>query len=617
MKLLPSRFQVHSPFCPVSWKWIDGAVLVGWLACLGFLPAQLFQTPVRELSSVTFTDVARSSGVEFRHFDPETDKQYISETIGSGAGWIDFDGDGYLDLVLVNSAPLPGSIHVPAEPPRNQFFRNLRDGKFEDVTDRTWVCPPGFGQGCAVGDLDNDGFDDLYVSYYLGPNRLFHNNGDGTFGRMSVEPLSVDRDRVDLNTSTAEQRTDFTLNAQHSTSQRPWSTSCAWSDLDGDGDLDLYVCNYLEMPLDTYPFCGDPRHKVRTLCSPMKFAAQPDVVYCNQGDGSFLDTSEAWGFRRKLEDRGQESDGRGLGVVIADLDDDGLPDVYVANDRSPNLLYRNLGGGRFEEQGLLSGCAVSADGQALAGMGVDAGDVDGNGLLDLFVTNFFHEPNTLFRNDGRCQFREIGMRSGLGRPSFQRLGFGCGLFDANNDGHLDVFVANGHVDRIPERHGFPEPYRQRAQLFLGDGSGRFAEVVNAAKGSYFSEPHVGRAAALADYDNDGDMDVAVNHNGEAAALLRNEATNSVDWLRIELIGTIGNRNGFGTQIIADLGDRQIVQQVIGGRSYLAAHDLRVLLGLGGNARISSLKIRWPAGSSQKLESIAARQTITLREASSH
>jgi hypothetical protein len=429
-----------------------------------------------------------------------------------------------------------------------------------------------------VGDFDNDGFDDLYISYYLGPNRLFHNHGDGTLEEVS-----------------ARSGTDCPL----------WSTSCAWADLDGDADLDLYVCNYLDMPLDNYPYCGDPRHKIRTVCSPLKFDAQPDVVYRNDGDGQFTDASEAWGFRPET--------GRGLGVVIADLDDDGLPDVYVANDRSPNLLFRNLGGGRFQEQGLLSGSALSADGKALAGMGVDVGDVDGDGRIDLFVTNFFHEPNSLFRNEGDCTFREISARSGLGRPSFLSLGFGCALFDADNDGNLDVFVTNGHVDRNPELHGFAEPYRQPAQIFAGNGKGRFMEITAASAGPYFGERHVGRSAALADYDNDGDLDLAVNHNGEPAALLNNESTPTAHWLRLVLTGTRSNRNAVGTRLRFTMGDRIQTHQVVAGRSYLAAHDLRPLVGLGTNGRIHQLELRWPSGKTQLLDELNANQSIVVRE----
>jgi hypothetical protein len=527
-------------------------------------------------SGVRFAEVTPSGGIHFQHFDPVTDKQFISETIGSGAGWIDIDGDGHLDLVLINSAPMPNG-KPPERQPINHVYRNRRDGSFEDVTGNAWGCPPGFGQGCAVGDSDNDGFDDLYVSYYLGANRLFHNNGDGTFRDLS-----------------AWSGTDCPL----------WSTSCAWGDLDGDGDLDLYVCNYLDMPLDKYPYCGDPRRKIRTVCSPVKFAAQPDTVYCNDGEGRFTDATEAWGFRVEP--------GRALGVVIADLDGDRLSDVYVANDRSPNLLFHNLGSGRFQEQGLLTGSALSADGMAQAGMGVDAGDVDGDGQLDLFVTNFFHEPNSLFRNDGSLAFREISARSGLGRPSFLRLGFGCGLFDADNDGHLDVFVANGHVDRNPEIHGFAEPYRQPAQLFLGNGHARFAECDARTAGEYFEQRHVGRAAAFADYDNDGRMDIAVNHNGESAALLRNESTGG-HWLRVVLAGTATNRGGVGTRVTATAGGRRLVRELVGGRSYLSAHDPRLLIGLGTGKVVERLEIRWPNGKINTLADLPADQTIGVRE----
>ncbi len=527
---------------------------------------------------VRFTEVARQLGIKFDHFDPVTDKQYISETIGSGAAWIDLDGDGYLDLVLINSAPMPGARRVPEVPPRSECYRNRNGERFEQVTDFVWDAATGFGQGCAVGDIDNDGFDDLYVTYYLGRNRLYHNHGDGTFGEVAV-PAGVGCSY--------------------------WGTSAAFGDLDGDGNLDLYVCNYLEMPLDKYPFCGDPARGIRTLCAPSKFPAQPDIVFQNRGDGTFLDVSEAWGFRPET--------GRGLGVLIADLDDDGLPDVYVANDLSPNLLYRNLGHARFQEQGLLSGCALSGDGKALAGMGVDAADVDCDGRPDLFVTNFFYEPNSLYHNDGGCRFRDFSGRSGLARPSMLRLGFGCGFLDLDNDGDVDLFVANGHVDRNPEAHGFAEPYKQRAQLFRGNGKGRFEELLDPLPAPYFAERHVGRAAALADYDNDGRMDIAINHNGESAALLHNETPSENHWLRVELVGVRSNRNAVGAQITAVAAGRRWVLQVMGGRSYLSAHDRRPLLGLGSNETVEQLAIRWPSGTMQTLRRIPADQTVVVRE----
>ncbi len=549
--------------------------------------------PAQPAARARFAEVARQRGVEFEHFDPVTDRQYISETIGSGAGWIDFDADGHLDLVLLNSAPMPGG-KKPDRSPLNAIFRNRGDGSFDDACDRAWQSGPGFGQGCAVGDFDNDGFDDLFLSYYLDPNRLYLNNGDGTLSEIG-------------------QRAATTGIAEDKPATDKWSSSSAFGDLDGDGDVDLYVCNYVSMPLgDDYPFCGDKRRNIRTVCSPAKFPGQPDDVVENVGDGTFRDASEAWGFGQRAGDRGQESDGRGLGVVIADLDEDGLPDVYVANDLSPNLLYRNLGGGRFREEGLLAGCALSADGKAQAGMGVDVGDVDGDGRPDIFVTNYFREPNSLFHNSGRGQFREISARSGLGRPSFLKLGFGCGFFDADNDGHLDVFVANGHIDRNPEAHGTPEPYRQPAQLFLGNGQARFQGITDASAGSYLQEPHVGRAAAFADFDNDGRMDLAVNHNGEPAALLRNESPGG-HWLRIMLVGSASNRGGVGTRVTAAAGDRRHMYQLAGGRSYLSAHDPRLLIGLGTEKVVERLEIRWPNGKIKMLTDLPADQTIVVRE----
>jgi hypothetical protein len=505
-----------------------------------------------------------------------TENQYVTETIGSGAGWIDFDGDGYLDLLLINSAPMPGAA-PPDSSPLNALYRNRSGESFDDLGDRPCCWAPGFGQGIAVGDWDNDGFDDVYLTFYREPNRSLQNHGDGTFTIVT-----------------------------HPADPTTWSTSCAFGDLDGDGDLDLYVCHYLDMPIEGYPFCGDKKRNIRTVCSPSKFPGQADAVYRNDGDGTWTDASEAWGFRPE--------DGRGLGVVIADLDEDGLPDVFVANDLSPNLLYRNLGGGRFSEQGLLSGCALSADGRPQAGMGVDAGDIDGDGRLDIFVTNFFREPNSLYHNLGGGLFREISGRSGLGRPSYLKLGFGCGFLDADNDGRLDVFVSNGHIDRNPEAHGSPEPYRQVAQLFMGDGRGRFAEASVASAGPYFAEPHVGRAAAFGDYDNDGRMDIAVNHNGEPCALLHNESPMVPDWVRIRLVGTTDNRTAIGTRVLLEVGGARQVVQLMGGRSYLSAHDPRLLIAAGERIRDARLEIRWPSGRIEAIEGLTAGTTMTIREA---
>ncbi|HET6574968.1 MAG TPA: CRTAC1 family protein [Fimbriiglobus sp.] len=527
-------------------------------------------------------DVAAAAGIGFRHFDPATPRNYILETMGSGLGWIDYDNDGWLDLFCVQDGTVqPASADGP--PPTNKLYRNNGDGTFTDVTETVGLARAGFGTGCAVGDYDNDGYDDLAVTYWGGVV-LYHNEHDGHGGRRFVDVTARAGG----------------LHDPH------WATSCGWGDIDGDGDLDLYVCNYVEVDLANYPLCEHGDKKVIFSCSPNQFAAVTHRLYRNEGNGTFADVTDSSGVAAA-------SPAPGLGVVLTDLDGDGRIDIYAANDMRPAYLFHNQGGGKFVEKGLFSGCAVGSSGENIAGMGVDAGDVDDSGRPSLFVTNFHGVPNVLFLNAGRMLFRYGTHSSGLGVPSLSRLGFGTVFCDVDLDGRLDLAVANGHV----ERHAaevYNAPYAQEAQLFLGQGPGRFRDG-SAEAGAYFREPRVGRGLAWADFDNDGRPDLAYSHVGGPIALLHNRTETAHGWLRLELIGDgkTSNRNAIGARVEIETTAGKQVRFVNGGGSYLSASERRLLVGLGPARRAERVAVRWPSGREQTFTNLEGRRWWRLRE----
>jgi hypothetical protein len=539
---------------------------------------------------IQFTDVTNRAGIDFNHFDGHTENEYIMETMGSGVGWLDYDQDGLMDLFLVQgSSFIPPS---PSPPPTCKLYKNLGDGRFRDVTAEVGLGHTGCGQGVAIGDIDNDGFPDLFLTCFGKPNVLYHNVSDGKGGRRFVDITA----KANL------------LHHPDWKSRPNFSTSAAFFDYNNDGLLDLFVCSYVKVDLNHYPNCISKKSGKRFTCQPSLFQSTRCTLYRNNGDGTFTDVTKEAG----VDDPG----GKALGVVALDFDDDGHTDLFVANDGEPNFFFRNLGNGRFASLGSLSGCAVNIAGERQAYMGVDADDLDGDGRPDLFVTAFSRETNTFFRNEGDCHFLDVTRGSGLGPPSWFMLGFGALFFDVDRDGSLDIVAVNGHVARYVDLEGDPNiTFRQPAQLFLNDGQGHFTDV-SAVCGPYFSQPHVGRGVAAADYDNDGHLDLAISNNGEAAYLLHNETTTPHHWIRLELRGTKSNRDAIGAKITLRVGERKLVRHRKGGGSYLSASDPRLLIGLGAATRIDEIEIRWPSGQVQRVGPLDADRGYRITEGAS-
>jgi hypothetical protein len=519
-----------------------------------------------------FSDRTEQSGISFLHVRGSSGKKYMVETLGSGAGFLDYDQDGWLDLYLVNGASLPG--HDAQPPPVNALYRNNGDGSFTDVTLAAGVGHPGYGMGCAVGDYDNDGHPDLYVTNF-GADVLYRNNGDGTF-------------------------TDVTRRS--GVGSELWGASAGFGDIDADGDLDLYVVNYVDFTLENHKRCGNPGLGLPDYCHPQVYNGLPDVLFRNNGDGTFSDVTREAGVYAQ--------EGKGLGVVFGDYDDDGDSDIYVANDSTPNFLWRNDGRGRFEEVGMLSGVALDEEGRAEAGMGVDFGDFDNDGDLDIFVTNLVLETNTLYLNLGNGFFEDATARTGMAEPSLPYVGFGTGFFDYDNDSDLDVFIANGHildtVDLLKGTVTYEQP-----NLLMRNQVGRF-EDVSAQSGPHFAERRASRGAAFGDYDNDGDVDVLVTNSNRPPALLRNDGGNQGRKLMVLAVGSRGNRDAIGARLWVTAGRRQM-REVHGAYSYLSHSDLRVAFGIGGSATVEKLEIRWPGGPLESFANLAADQLIVIKQ----
>jgi tetratricopeptide (TPR) repeat protein len=522
--------------------------------------------------AVRFEDIASASGLAVTYdAGARSDRLTLADTMGGGIGLFDFDADGHLDVYLVNGCPLTDAVAEAAARP-NRLFRNRGDGTFEDVTARAGVAGQGYGMGCAVGDYDADGHLDLFVTG-LRRTILYRNRGDGTFEDVTAR-AGVGSDR--------------------------WTTAAGFGDLDGDGDLDLVVVTYVEDDPFGLRECRDQLGKP-IHCSPKSYPAQADHLYRNNGDGTFTDVAEATGF--------VGPEGRGLGLAIADLDDDGRLDLFVANDASADFLFRNLGGLRFEEIGLAAGVALDGQGRATASMGVVADDLDQDGRLDLFHTNFLNEPNTLLRNLGQMQFQDVTLAAGLDAISMARTGFGTVSLDADHDGLADLFVANGHVD---DQAHVNSPMSQLAQFFLGRPGGRFEET-GASTGGYFRRPLVGRGVASGDLDNDGAVDLVVVHRDAPVAMLRNQTAGGGHWLGLDLRGARGAGPPVGTTIRVTAGGQTQMRQVTSGTSYLASSDPRIVMGLGPARRVDRLEVRWSSGTVQSVTPTGIDGYLRLEE----
>jgi len=522
--------------------------------------------------SVQFNDVTGSSGITFKHaLSPE--KKYIAESMSGGVALLDYDNDGYLDIFFVNS--LTVELLKANKQTRSVLYRNNRDGTFSDVTDKARVGDVGWGMGCAVGDFNNDGFDDLYVTS-IGPDHLFKNSGNGTF-------------------------TDVTQKA--GVSDPRFSTGAAFLDYDNDGRLDLFVTNYVGFDINHLPTFGEgPTCQFKGVpvqCGPRGLPGAGDSLFHNNGDGTFTDVSKKAGV---ADSRGYY----GLDVVGSDFDGDGLIDIFVANDSTPNFLYHNNGNGTFSEIGFESGTALDKNGNEQGCMGVTLGDYNHDGLLDLFITNFDDEYNVLYRNAGRGSFVDVSYESGVAMISLPYVGWGTKFFDYDNDGWLDLFVANGHA--YPQR----DRYRQRKLLHRNNRDGTFSEVA-AQVGSALMEERASRGTAFGDIDNDGDVDIVVNDLDSAPQLLRNDGGSKNNWILVKTIGTKSNRNGIGAKVKVVSGDLTQLDEVRSGGSYISQNDLRLHFGLEKRTSVDLIQVRWPSGAVDTLTNVSVNKIVTVKE----
>jgi enediyne biosynthesis protein E4 len=515
------------------------------------------------------------SGIRWVHASGKSPEHYLPETTGAGCAFFDYDNDGWMDIYLVNSGRC--DFFDPNPPLRNALYHNNRDGSFTDVTLKAGVAGGGYGQGVAVGDYDGDGFPDLYVTQY-GRNILYHNNGDGTF-------------------------TDATEKA--GVAAPGWSSSAVWFDYDNDGKLDLFVCQFVEFSKDRNKDCRVGEDAKRGYCIPHVYRPMASWLFHNNGDGSFTDVSNASGIAAHL--------GKAWGVVATDINNDGLLDLFVANDTVANFLFANRGKGKFEEVGEPAGVAYSAEGRPRSGMGVDSADFDQDGWMDLFVANVDREMYSLYRNNHDESFDDRADATGIATATRLMSGWGLKFFDFDNDGELDLFLANGNPDDLIEQIHPQVKYEELPLLFRGVGK-RFQNV-SAQSGSIFSQPLSARGMAIGDFNNDGRVDVLISVNNGAPVLLRNQAGGENHWLGVNLVGTKSNPDAVGARITYQAEDLKRSRMKVGGGSYLSDHDPRIVLGIGQRTKLDWLEVKWPlpSGKSERFTDLPIDRYVTIRE----
>ncbi len=545
-----------------------GRLVVG-LLFLGVAVPSCAQTPAP--SPIQFTNVTVQAGIKFVHYQGNNGIAIIREVFGPGLCVADFDGDGFQDIYFVNGRDLYNrGVSV-----RNALYRNNGDGTFTDVTDKAGVPGTGYGLGCVWGDYDNDGFPDLYVMQY-GRNVLYHNNGDGTF-------------------------TDVTAKAGVGGGDL-FHGGATFFDYDRDGRLDLYVGGYVDLGPGTPRYCDFV--DVRTNCPPSVYKGTPDVLYHNNGDGTFTDVTS--------KSEIYQPEGKNLSVGAADYDNDGWPDLFVANDGLNAYLYHNERNGTFSEIGLLAGMALTGRGHTMAAMCISLGDYDNDGFLDLYISDFQKAADHLWHNDGKGSFEEVSDAAGITVPTLNVLSFGGGFFDYDNDGWLDLFIANGHVYPEVEQSSQPAHYKQINSLFHNEGNGRFREVSQQA-GNGFQTPYVARGVAFADFDNDGFVDVVVGNNGDPPLLLHNSGGNGSHFLNFKLVGTKSNRDAMGARVRAVAGGLSQIREIAGGGSYLSQSDLRANFGLGKATKADTVEVKWPSGQQQVFRNVEADKFYLMEE----
>jgi hypothetical protein len=551
------------------------------------------------VSGFSFTDIAAQAGLggAINVFGDVTHKQYIVEETGCGVALFDYDHDGWLDIFFVNGTRM--AVVEPQNQPANFLFRNNRDGSFTDVTEKAGLARSGWGQGCCVGDYDNDGYDDLVVTYW-GGIVLYHNNGDGTFTDVSEKAGLMQDGRM-----------------------RRWNTGCSFLDYDRDGHLDLFVANYVNFDPKVTPQAGSSQYcryfGLPVGCGPQGMSGGTNILYRNRGDGTFEDVSERSGVSVPrgplaptfVSDQWVPAGSYGLGVCAADFDNDGWPDIYVACDSVPSRFYHNNRNGTFEEVGREIGCALNENGMPQGGMGIAVGDYDCDGWLDIVKTNYSDQTANLYHNNGDGTFYDAVFQAGLGGNT-KYLGWGVGLFDFDNDGWADIFMSNGHVFPEVDTRRLHVTFKQRRLVYKNVGKGRFVDITSDV-GSAVTEPHSSRGTAFGDFDNDGDVDVVIVNMNEPPSLLRNDCSSKNNWLKVKCIGTKSNRSAIGARVRVVTGKHSQISEVMSGSSYMSQNDFRLHFGLGRAKQVDLVEVRWPLGLLESFKNVDANQLLVLQE----